>query len=226
MPLNFDYVKERSFLDSCRASLFDFKDKLNEGKRINQERDRIVRKLDKAKEARRKLEIISKAYKYLNELVIAEDRNFKNSRLEFISDAITETLYHLFPDEGFEAKLVCDFNRGMKTNFILKDSTGRSGMVHISEGKLLQSQVSYAAATSIARSLSANKIYLDEAFAVSSPTNLSKISDITRKFIESGMQIFMIEQYSNGYKDLPRREIHLTKDPITKKVEKPVIIDY
>jgi hypothetical protein len=222
----FDYVKERSLLDVYRSNLYQYKDLLNEGRRVNQERERLVVKLEKAISASDKLRIIMQAYKKLEELVLAEDINFKNRRLDFISEAITSNLNVFFPHDGFKAKLVCDFNRGMKVRLDLYDSNNRLRRVHISEGKLLQSQVSYSAAIAIAFSLGVDKLYLDEAFAASSPNNLTKTEEVTKWAIDNGMQIIMIEQYPNGYKDLKRREFWLKKNPITMAVEKPVVMDY
>lgn len=222
----FDYVAQRKMLSETRNYLNTIKTKHYEGKRNNEEKADVEKKVAKGRELSRTLTILRSTNKDLLEKLTVEDLEFKNRRLDYLSDRITENINRLFPTRGFRVKIECDLNRGMKAKLKLFTKLGKERLVHMSEGKFFQSLVSYSSSTSIIESTGTDKLYLDEAFAVSDPENLVEVSHLVGDLLGRMNQITMIEQTSVGYKNLPRREIHLKLDPITEEVLPATYEDY
>ena len=67
---------------------------------------------------------------------------------------------------------------------------------------------------------------MDEAFSASSPENLTKAGKVLESLLKKNFQVILIEQTNEIYKDLPRREIILEKEPIKDEVIVKSITDY
>lgn len=223
--IELDHRQQLIKLRNHREKLEGLRRVIYEGTRSNKEYADNVARLAQVDKTLSTTKLVNNATKELLERVMAEDMAFKNRRLDFMSSVITDFLSELFPDDNFTAKVKCDFNRGMKAELLLLDRYGNERLIHMSEGRFAQSLISFGASIGVSENMGAKKLYLDEAFSVSDPENLQKVSDLYRALLDKGMQIIMIEQTSTGYKDLPRREIRLARDVLTNKVLKPVILD-
>lgn len=212
-----------------KSKLLEKKVQLERGKMLNAERERIQQKLLAVQELERELRQHLESLKTLKTIVTKEDDEFKKRRINYLSDRITEVLATIFPEEQFEAEIVYDFKYGSDKAFLtLKDKNGKIRIPFISEGKLCQYLISFASTVSTVMGLGASEIFIDEAFGVSSSTNLPKVGEIIREYSENGLQFFIISQNADLYNDIPRREIHFHKDNVSKtgKVVLDSIIEY
>lgn len=196
--------------------LFYKKTQLAEAKKTNEELVDLTKNLNEVKELRAEIENNITAYKTLIKVTKAEDLNYKNRRLAFIEENLDNYIDLIFPNEGFKAKINC----GVKYNteravLTLQNKVGRISKPKRLEGKLCRQLINFSATKVISECFNLNKLYLDEAFTASSRENLTKISTIVKSAIDSGAQIILIEQEDGVYKDLPRREIHISKNPLT-----------
>ena len=152
----------------------------------------------------------------LKSMIISEAKAFKERRIQYLNDSITEELGKIFPEEGFTAKIVCDFKyNNNKAYLTLIDKSGNVRIPKISEGKLCQYLISFSSTVGTVKGLGKRNIYIDEAFGVSSPQKLLEVSTLLNDVLESGIQLVVISQHKELYQDLPRREIHLYKNPDT-----------
>ena len=89
---------------------------------------------------------------------------------------------------------------------------GKRGEVRfpfVTEGSLNNQVIAYSAAFGLVRAFGYNKIYVDEAFSAAHPSNLKKTAKQIEDAVDSGMQIFLIQQAKEGYEHLARREFYL-----------------
>lgn len=152
----------------------------------------------------------------LRAAVIREDNLFRENRIEYLNAVITEALADIFPEEKLTAKLHCDFSRTDTVELVLYDELGNEYLPDICAGKLMQYLISFAAITGITLNLGVHNIFIDEAFGVASPDIMGQIGEVVQRRIADGLQIVMIAQNSALYQDLPRHEIRLRKDEVTK----------
>lgn len=222
-----DILSYKRELAKYKNNLVYKKYNLEQGKIANKEREELEIKYKEASSVLNQAKTLKEVNKRLLEKVIAEDIAFKERRLDFLSEKVTEYLQSLFPARGFRAKIECDFYRGdLNPRLRFFDKHGNERLLFLSEGRFLQSLISYGGSVALIESLGTDKLFMDEAFAVSDPENLLEVGKLTETILERMAQVFMIEQTSNGYKNIPRREIHLEFDEVTETVKEPVIIDY
>ena len=183
--------------------------KLKEGIESNKKKEYLSAKLRKAEELRNRVEILKTAMRRVNVLAKEEDQAFKRRRLGFLSDRTTEYISRIFPMHQFRVKFEFDMHRGKRTQIRVLDDNGNSRVVHIQEGRMLQTVLAYASAEAITEALGSEIMYMDEPFSVSSDLNLTKVSKTIGESVQRGMQLIVIEQRAEAYKDLPRREFHL-----------------
>ena len=120
-----------------------------------------------------------------------------------------------------------DYSRNnQRVKLTLVDPSGEERNPRMSEGMMLQQLISFSSAVGLTECMNGNKIYMDEAFSASSPENLTKVSALLQTLIDRDFQIILIEQEDDIYKDLPRREIRLFKDPILKEAQVVSTTDY
>lgn len=163
----------------------------------------------------------------LKKIIDKEDASFRERRITFLSEHITQELLKIFPAEGYTAKIDVDFLRGNGTaTLTLIDKYGVERIPEITEGKLCQYLISFAATVGAVKGLGTNNIYVDEAFGVSSTDNLPKIGDMLNATVEEGMQLVLISQNAGLYSDIPRREICLELNSITDSAEVVEVIDF
>ena len=78
----------------------------------------------------------------------------------------------------------------------------------------------------IVKGLGIKNLYVDEAFGVAAPEIMGEIGKVVQHSVDDDLQIIMIAQNPCVYQDLPRHEITLKKDPVTKSVHVVSEIDY
>lgn len=214
-------------LDRYNFELTNKKIKLEEYKRNNAELKDNINKLNKVNELMLKLREFINVMNLFYKVSAQEDINYKNRRINFLSNYIDKNLAVIFPEENFKSEIVCDFKYlTNKATLKLRDESNNVRIPEITEGKLCQELISFSSALGIVESLGKNKVYMDEAFAASSAENLAKVSSLLLRAVENGTQVILIEQTNNGYKDIPRREFKLYKDPMLKMVQIESVTDY
>lgn len=165
--------------------------------------------------------------KFLKKVIIVEETNFRERRIDYINTNITEALLKIFPEENFTASVDCDIYRGKSyAQLVLRDPSGNERLPHIQEGKMCQYLISFAAVKGVTTALGSDVIYIDEAFGAASSDNIQKMGPILNEIVESGVQIILVSQNSNLYSNVPHREIIFHKDPVQKKVIVDEISDY
>lgn len=175
---------------------------------------------NKAKDTQQLLENYITSMEILYKLCNNETNKYKQNRLSYVEHFIDEKLDIVFPDENFSSKIVIDNKYGSNIAYLtLLKPNGKSRMPTASEGKMCQQLLSTNTAIALVKCLGINRLFLDEAHSASSPKNLTKVGDMLKELVGSGIQIILIEQKSEVYKDLPRREIYITKNPTEEAVE-------
>lgn len=218
-------LREQDSLRKFREYKLLLGKRIEDGRRANDEYTSTIKRHVEVSKA---VSTVSKAKQ--NQMVLlekarTEDAEFKNRRIEYMSDVITDFVGELFPNDGYVAKVICDTKRGFTAHLQLTDKNGNIRLIHMSEGKFNQSLISFGSSVSISLKLGANKLYTDECFSVSDTSNIVKVSEFYDRLREDGVQIFMIEQKPEGYKNLRRREIRLTRDDVDNVVLRPEIVD-
>lgn len=191
---------------------------LEHAKINNTEREKLVDERNRLMELRDEFDQYRFDVKRLISAIETEDRQFKNRRIDYLNTLITESLADIFPDDDLKAHLHCDFYRKNGVTLTLVDSDGNELIPDICSGKLQQYLISFAAVAGIASGLGVKSLYVDEAFGVAAPAILGELGKVIQKRAAQGMQIVMIAQNPGLYQDLPRREICLQRDPVSKNV--------
>lgn len=199
-------------------------------------------RLDNARESNAKLERYQKLYEdtlnleqlcriYLNKLKIMldlsqkESQRLKETRQFILEQEITGVLSNVFEGEQFKAKL--DVNTNLKTKTADLTLISRNGYKRkpvLSNGKCAQQVISFSVVKSVLDFLDCDLVVLDEAFASSDRENLLKLSKLLEETMRK-KQIILVEHKEEIYKNLPRREIRLTKDVQAGEVNQVCIVD-
>lgn len=216
-------LSERDYFDRTLYSKYSA---LEHAKINNQQREQLLAERERVQNLLEDWEKYNFDTKRLISATEAEDREFKNRRIAYLNELITTSLNDIFPDDCLKAKLKCDFNRKNEVSLLLYDADMEELEPDICSGKLQQYLISFTAVAGIALGLGVNNLYVDEAFGVAAPEILGEIGKIVQRYAEKGMQIVLISQNPGLYQDLPRHEIRLHRDPLTKSVEVVSETDY
>ena len=170
-----EILRNRSFYDQKIA---DTAVKL-ERARINNER------LDTLKAEREKLQSLSDiihiyrdTLSLVNRVATVEVNSFQNRRIEYLNSQITAAISEIFPSECLEASIDCDFSRKDICELTLRDREGNEYIPDITDGKLMQYLISFAAVAGITRGLGGTNLFIDEAFGVSDIDRLPDLGDV------------------------------------------------
>lgn len=164
---------------------------------------------------------------FLLKVVNIEEVNFKERRLGYLNQSITEALAQIFPNEQFVARIDCNVVRGRNyAQLILYDRDGNERMPFVQEGKMCQYLISFAAVKGVTTALGSETMFIDEAFGAASSDNTQKMGPIIQNIAESGIQVILVSQNSNLYENVPHREICFHKDEATQAVVIDNITDY
>lgn len=209
------------------AMLLTAKNRLKSAQDTQAKRETISVKLRRAEDSLDEIEIELDHMKIYKKLLDREEGSYKEKRTSFMESQIEESIARIFPTRNYSVKLTIKPFRGkLRASLTLRDKFGRISKPKMGEGKFCQQLIGFSASSAISKTYKVDKVLTDEAFSASSPENLSKVGDILKDLIESGLQIILVEQQTEVYKDLPRREFLLSIDAITLDVQEPEIIDY
>ena len=218
-----DYSKKEFF----RRKITEKKLLLERTKVRNQEYEKILACKTEADNALANVQHYLQILNTCAEIVRKENNDFKGRRIAYLNDMITECLHDFFPNEGFVCNIAFEEkNRSSKAILRLEDSTGFMRKPQMSEGKLCQYLISFAAVYSVVKSLGGSSIYVDEAFGVASTTRLGDVGEMLNKCVKDGMQIILVSQKADLYCEIPHREIVMHKDSISDSVVIDNITDY
>lgn len=210
-----------------RDKIVGKKMKLERSKVMNQELAKLQVRKEKVTEAVLELEQYLSTLSYFKKIALAEDVEFRDRRVEYLNELITEKLQDFFPYSDLRAKIAYnDKYNNTKAELRLIDTNGNVRKPAISEGKLCQYLINFAAVDGVVSSLGYNNIYIDEAFGVSSQDNLPRVGAMLKNSIDAGMQIILVSQNAELYSGIPRHELHLQIDAITQKGKLQKIVDY
>lgn len=200
---------------------------LERSKVLNQELRKLNAKKADIEQVKDELEKYIAHLLYLKHVASAEEISFRDRRVKYLNDVITEEIQKVFPHSGMQARISYNdkYNKA-KATLHLVDADGNPRKPRISEGKLCQYLISFAAVNGVVKSLGFRNIYVDEAFGVSSMDNLPRIGEILNQSIVDGMQIVLVSQNPALYEGIPRREIHLCPDTKNKRTTLGSVNDY
>ena len=151
---------------------------------------------------------------------------FRERRLAFLNESITDRLLKIFPERGFSAKIEYEDKRGKEmARLVLNDPLGRVRRPSMTEGDLCKYLICYAAIESVVTSLGRNIIYIDEAFGVASDVNKPKIGQLLQSSVENGMQIILVSQSKELYEEVKHREFQLEFHPETETAVLVGVVD-
>lgn len=221
------YKNILSSFSSLERDLVDRKMEYSRAKDSNKNYEKNKYKIDKLQEL---YELLNTYMLSLNTISLSVTKNynkFKQDRLNVLSTYIDSNLIYVFPNETLTSDIRID--NKYKKDFIklyLKDEVGNFRNPAISEGGFCSELLSFTSIFALCSCLGLNKMYLDEAFANSDPDNLAKVGQLLNHAVSNGFQVLIIEQRNDVCKDIPRREFHLSKDPILKKVMIDSVLDF
>ncbi|GAA0101664.1 hypothetical protein UT300012_23790 [Paraclostridium bifermentans] len=157
-----------------------------------------------------------------------EDLAYKERRLDYLCSYMDKNLEVIFPYDNFRTKVSTSNKYGNERAELLLYNGGSNTprVPAYCEGKMLRQLISFSGAIGLAECLGSHSFYMDEAFSAASPLNLSKVGKLLQDILNKGFQVIIIEQTNEIYKDIPRREIILERDPIGNCVKVVSITDY
>lgn len=172
--------------------------------------DTVKRECSEIEEKVKEVEDIIKSLGRVQDNINIEYSNFRNRRVSYLSDTISDTLVSIFPDLGFKAKIIySDKRRTVKPTLYLEDTRGNIRKPHVTEGKLCQYLITYAAVLAVNNVNGCNKCFIDEAFGVASSSNRPILGRMLQEVCGNGTQMVLISQNSDLYSDINRNEICL-----------------
>lgn len=202
------------------------KTELQQQKEINAKAEELKIKLDASKNAYDIASMIRSLYQKYILMCLKEEKEYKERRTKFLTDYISDSIAAVFPNRDLVAELVEKTSYG-KNNMIVKviDAAGNHRNPENTEGMFCQQVISLASVVATVHNSKKNKVYLDEAFAMASPDNLSSAASLLYKAAEEGIQLIVIGQHSELYDNIPHREIILLFDELKGQTSVKEIID-
>lgn len=196
-------------------------------KETNKRIEKIQKKLDYVNTLQNSVNTYLSNLRYLLKVVNVEEVSFRERRLAYLNENVTEALAQIFPEEHFTAYIDCNTTRGKNyAQLVLKDRDGIERMPFIQEGKMCQYLISFAVIKGVTAALGSNNIYVDEAFGAASSDNIQKVGPILKELADNGTQIILVSQNASLYENIPHREICFHKDNLTQSVVIDEITDY
>lgn len=217
----------RKNIDMNKGHLFSLRKNREDAARTNEQLTTLEEDERKLEKVVIYLENTLNAVVRINRRAIAEDIAYKDRRVSFIEEVVTENLAHVYPENKLRAVIDNDFkNRGSHAELLLYDEDGNEMIPYIQEGGMYQSVISFSSAIGITVSTGRATLWLDEPFAAGSPTKIALTAELIYEALKQGLQLILIEQSDAGYKNIIRREHHWYKNPRTKAVEVIKVSDY
>ena len=207
------------------SKLSKAKSYLQYAKQANEKLERYQKLFDETTELSQAARAYLNALKIVLDVTQKESQKLKETRQFILEQEVTNVLSSVFEGEQFRAKL--DVNTNLKTKTADLTLISRNGYRRkpvLSNGKCAQQVVSFSVVKSVLDFLGCDLVVLDEAFASSDRENLLKLSKLLSETSKE-KQIILVEHKEEIYKNLPRREIRLTKDVQAGEVNSVFIID-
>ncbi len=223
-----DNLRElKSLYNKMRLRVNNRYTEIEMAKRDNKILKTLDNDLEKVENVEKNLKIFVNMLSTFKAVTDKEDLAYKERRVNYLCSYIDANLEHVFPYDNFKSKINLDLKyNNKKAELALVDKYGKSRIPAYSEGKMLRQLISFSSAVGLAECLGKSSIYMDEAFSASSPENLTKAGKVLESLLKKNFQVILIEQTNEIYKDLPRREIVLEKEPIKDEVIVKSITDY
>lgn len=208
-------------VSALKQKLIEEKVNLDFAKENNNKIIKYKKEYEDAVEVRSEHEQYIKALDIYHKLCVRESNNYKTKRLEYLCTFIDDKLSIIFPDENFKSKIVTEDRGSIQRTYLelYLEGSDEAEIPETSQGKFCQQLLSFSSSVALVKTLGINRMFLDEAFSASASKNLTKIGSILKPMIDDGMQIILIEQEQEVYKDLPRREIYVEKDSLEEETK-------
>lgn len=225
MEYNQEYINKMIELGSNIAFSLDYR--IQQGKKNNEKVQKATDNLNNLQSTFSRLEEYYKTLQSILKVASKEDARYRESRLNYLSNYIDSNLAEIFPEEGFKTNIPLEYKYGKHhASLQMYNNKGILSVPKVSDGKCCQQLISFSAGAAIVECLGSNKLYMDEALSAASAEKLHKIGMLINNLINKGFQIILIEQRDDVYKDIPRREFTLYKNPITKETKVVDVKDY
>jgi hypothetical protein len=222
-----DIADIRSRISYVSGRITDMKIKLERAK-INNER------YDKLKERRDQLSLLCIGYdklieehRLIDRMILEEETRFRQNRVDYLNDMITDRLALFFPNDNRTAHLLFENKRGiMRASLLLEDGMGNQEDTNVSASDFQKYLIGFTATCGILEAQDKHIIFVDEAFGVADKDNVVKMGECLDKSVKSGTQIILISQNADLYSSVERREFVLSRDPITNVASIVSVTDY
>ena len=199
-----------NFVESLKREQMELGYIIDDIERKNARYRRLAERIQKCKELEKQLNNFLNLNKTVLNLALREYEQYKQHRLDEISKYIEGSIAILFPEREYRVRLTSKDTKSPKD--VTLSFIGKKGEVRfpfVTEGTLNNQVIAYSAAFGLVKAFGYNKIYVDEAFSAAHPSNLKKTAKQIEDAVDSGMQVFLIQQAKEGYENLARREFYL-----------------
>lgn len=133
----------------------------------------------------------------LDKAITEKESEWRKSVLSVLETEIITDLSYVFPDDGYNVKLVPRVLRG-KIHIVATVSSTFSGelpgKIRGTQGRFFQQVVSLAALVGVMDLLGIKTVYIDEAFSGASKRNIKKLNSLLSSLQQRGFNIVMIAQ--------------------------------
>lgn len=222
-----EYRELDSLLKRGELKLQRMKSDLSLAHENNKQYQQTLADYNKVRELQNDIAKELQKFNILFKVCSAEDINYKNRRLSYVQEQIEDSLHLVYPDDGFKCTINFDFRYNKPiANLYLTNKKGKVIIPKLNEGDFCAQLICFTGTAALAESLGRKGLYLDEMFSAAHPDNLTKVSAKLKDLVDRGFQIVMIEQHTDVYRDLKRREIYVKKDPLTLKTNVVSTKDY
>lgn len=153
-------------------------------------------------------------------------QSYKRDRLEELSLETEEVLSRIFPNEDFSVRLRPDMQRNEQ---ITKLEIGQDDVfseMKDQNGRMCRQVTSFKINTKIQELRNAVPVLVDEALNSGDDETTQQMGIEIKGLVDRGVQVILIEHKAGLYKDLPRLQVNLVKDPILRKVTEVTVTEY
>ncbi len=194
-----------------------------------QERDKVETELQAQYLKKRELDSYVSILDALQKLTEQGIRDFKIDRLDTLKMGIEEVVDLVFPGENYIARLVPGTNnKGIDLLLGKYDSQGNLDEADIKDlnGRMCRQCIRFEIVTNIQRKLDALPILMDEAINSGDVESTEVLSTRIRQMVDQGCQIILTEHKEELFKNIPRRQINLTKDAVLDRIVDIEVVEY
>lgn len=218
---------DRRDCDRYMRAWYKKQNELENQKVINSKLAELQAKRDEVEDTLKYVTMVKELFEQYRDMCILEENAYKKRRKGFIEDYISDILSTIFPDETLTAHIEEVKRNGYnRVELRLTDEQGNVRNPYLTEGQFCQQLIALSAVIATIHNAHANKVYVDEAFAMASPDNLVKASKVLDRIQREGIQAVIISQHAELYRDIFHREIVLDYSTLTGTTRVTSIADY